>query len=66
MSMSNHTHISAVEAASDTRLRLYQLNVAEQKTAGFAEVAFTQNIDTSAISFKGQHVTTGKTFCCSS
>ena len=62
MSMSNHTHISAAEAASETRLCLRQ----SKKTAGLAEVTFTQNIDTSAISFKGQYVKTGKTFYCSS
>lgn len=65
-SMSPHTHTAAAEAISDTGLHLYQLNVPEQKPAGLAEVTFTQNNDTSAISVKGQNVKTGKTFYCSS
>lgn len=57
--MSPHTHTAAAEAASDTF-------VPAQKPAGLAEVTFTQNIDTSAISVKGQNIKTGKTFYCSS
>lgn len=48
--MSNDTHGEVAEAASGTRLHLYQLNVAEQKPVGLAQVMFTQNIDMSAIS----------------
>lgn len=57
LSLSPHTH---------TGLRLYQLNGPEQNPAGLAQVRFTQNIDTPAISVKGQNVKIGKTFYCSS
>lgn len=60
------THTAAAEAASDTGLCLYESNFPEQNPAGLAQVTFTQNIDTSAISVKGQNVKTGKTFYCSS
>lgn len=57
-STSPHTHTAAADAASDTGLRLYELNVPEQKPAALAQVTFTQNINTSAISAKGQNVKT--------
>lgn len=45
--MSNDTHGEAAEAASGTGLHLYQLDAAEQKAVGLAQVIFTQNIDMS-------------------
>lgn len=66
LSLSPHTHTAAAEAASDTGLPLYELSVPGKNTAGLAQGTFTQNIDTSAISVKGQNVKTGKTFHCSS
>lgn len=54
------THTAAAEAASDTGLRLYESNIPEQNPAGLAQVTFTHNIDSSAISVKGKMLKQGK------
>lgn len=54
------THTAAAEAASNTGLRLYESNIPEQNPAGLAQVTFTHNIDTSAISVKGKMLKQGK------
>lgn len=59
-SLSPHSHTASAEAAPDTGARLYELNIPEQNPAGLAQVTFTQNIDTSAISVKRKMLKQGK------